>query len=169
MEGDHRKDLPSCTHHGPENCDPYCASCYRLLRAAYDAANLQVRETQEKYEAATTFLEQEQNQNDKLELQNRILETHLQDLMSVVDVDHHLVRDGSRLNGHLGCEVCAILERGKPRKLKSDVPEVMMTYEELQEKRASEKQNVPICAGCRGAFPGHQPGCPFGGPYDLPE
>lgn len=26
---------------------------------------------------------------------------------------------------------------------------------------------VPICASCHGAFPGHQPGCPFG--YDQPE
>jgi hypothetical protein len=35
--------------------------------------------------------------------------------------------------------------------------------------REAEKRDVPVpaCAACRGAFPGHQPGCPFS--YDQPE
>lgn len=48
MEGDHRKDLPSCEGHGPENCDPYCSKCYRLLRDKYDATLLQLDELKKK-------------------------------------------------------------------------------------------------------------------------
>jgi len=37
--------------------------------------------------------------------------------------------------------------------------------------RRTEKRDVPVpvCAACRGAFPGHEPRCPFGGPEDPPE
>jgi hypothetical protein len=39
------------------------------------------------------------------------------------------------------------------------------------QERPTEKRDVPVpvCAACRGAFPGHEPRCPFGGPEDPPE
>lgn len=42
---------------------------------------------------------------------------------------------------------------------------------EIAKAALAEKKDVPvpICAACRAAFPGHQSGCSFGGPYDAPE
>lgn len=36
-----------------------------------------------------------------------------------------------------------------------------------EDHKIKKDVSVPDCAACHGAFPGHQPGCPFG--YDAPE
>ena len=50
-------------------------------------------------------------------LQNRVLETHLKDLIEVVDPDHHLTVGGDRLKHHEECEICAVIERGSVKRV----------------------------------------------------
>lgn len=68
-------------------------------------------------DAMRRILELKDEEIARLKFENSVLETHLRDLIAVVDQNHHLTKNGERLVGHTGCETCAIIERGSKKRI----------------------------------------------------
>lgn len=99
--------------------DMHCDNCGHL-----EAENAKLRDEVERLRYFERNVEQNERAYNESQaelkvalLQNRVVETHLHDLIESIDASHHLIRGGNRLHGHTGCEVCAVIERGS-KKLK---------------------------------------------------